>query len=389
MAIHESMKIGLIGCGSIAQVHAQCISSLGEACQLTAVADCERERAERMGAGFGAVSYQDWRELLDREPLDVLHICTPHHLHTPMAEEALRRGISVFLEKPPAITWEQFDRLRAAADAARGKARLAVCFQNRLHPKVQYVRTLLQKGTLGKVMGLRGFVTWNRGGAYYSDSPWRGRLETEGGGALINQGIHTLDLMQYLVGGSAVSVDASCENFHLKDQIEVEDTLTAYIRYPEVRAILYVTTAYTADVPPLIEVQCERGCVRMEGDEVRIWREELREVQEAGKESEKEPGDAQGQGKDHERDQKKATEVESGKDREQEAGVDEVRFPERKGFGKSCWGSDHMEAIGGFYESIRNSTPYLLDFERVEETVKLMLRIYGSARGEEQVQEVR
>ncbi len=343
MAFRESLKIGLIGCGSIAQVHAKCIASLGEACQLTAVADCERERAEKMGAEFGAAVYQDWRKLLEEESPDVLHICTPHYLHTPMAVEALERGISVFLEKPPVITWEQFDRLKAALDAARGNARLAVCFQNRFHPKVQYVKTLLQEEALGKVKGLRGFVTWNREGAYYSDSPWRGRRDKEGGGALINQGIHTLDLMQYLIGGSPVSVDAACSNFHLKHRIEVEDTLTAYIQYPSVRAILYVTTAYTADVPPLIEVECERGRVRMEGDEVRIWRE--------------------GQGED------------------------EVSFPERKGFGKSCWGSGHQEAIRGFYESLGNYTPYLLDFDQVEETVKLMLRIYGAARGAEKIQE--
>lgn len=337
-----SLRIGLVGCGSIAQVHLKSIAALGPDCRLIAAADCERDRAERAAEEFGAVCYQDWREMLDRERLDALHICTPHHLHTPMAAEALEKGISVFLEKPPAITWEQLDHLKETADKARGKARLAVCFQNRLHPRVQYVKTLLQECSLGEVTGIRGFVTWNREGAYYSDSPWRGRLATEGGGALINQGIHTLDLMQYLMGCAPVDADAACENFHLKGEIEVEDTLTAYVRYPAAKAVLYVTTAYAADVPPLIEVQCQLGRVRMEEDEVRIWREETEEIR---------------------------------------------NFPERKGFGKSCWGSCHQEAIRGFYESLRNGSPYLLDFEQVQETVKLMLRLYGAARGEEKAKE--
>lgn len=328
------MNIGLIGCGGIAQVHAKSIQAIGGGHRLTAVADCEYERAHRMAEEYGARAYQDWEELLEQERLDVLHICTPHHLHTQMAVCALRRGVHVFLEKPPVISREQLAQLKEALAETAGQ-RLAVCFQNRLNPNTLYVKQQLEAGKFGKVLGARGIVTWCRGGAYYSESPWRGSLATEGGGALINQGIHTLDLIHYLIGDSYVSADAVCGNLHLAGRIEVEDTLAARIVYPEALAVFYVTTGYMADLPPVIELSCERGRVRMEGDGVRIW------------------GDN---------------------------GEEDMQFAACEGFGKSYWGAAHRDAIEGFYGSVERGEPYLLDFERVEGTVALMLDLYEKAR---------
>lgn len=327
------MNIGLIGCGSIAQVHTKCIAAIGGDRRLTAVSDCVDERAAVMAKEYGAAAYRDWREMLEREPLDMVHICTPHHLHTPMAAAALKKGIPVFMEKPPVISREQFDELKSALLSG---GRLAVCFQNRLNPSVQYVKTLLREGRFGRIIGMRGFVTWCRKAAYYAESPWRGSRETEGGGALINQGIHTLDLMQYLAECPPVGADAFQGNFHLADQIEVEDTLAAYIRYPDAQAVLYVTTAYTADAAPMIELHCEEGHIRIEDDGVRILRND--------------------------------------------GSQEDMRFPAAEGLGKKYWGSAHQDAIEGFYRSVENKTPYLLDFDNVEDTVKLMLRIYEAAR---------
>ncbi len=353
------MKIGLIGCGSIAQVHVKCISAIGGDIRLTSVADCDFGRAEKMAREYGAAAYRDWRELLERDAPDIVHICTPHHLHTPMAREALRRGIHVFTEKPPVISWEQLAELsRAVTDSGEAHAvsddgaayaasgggtayaRLAVCFQNRLNPGVRYVKELLDGGSLGRLTGLRGFVTWRREAPYYTQSPWRGKKDTEGGGALINQGIHTLDLMQYFAGCAPRDVDAVQGNFHLAGKTEVEDTLAAYIRYPDARAVFYATTAYAADVPPLVELQCERGTIRMEDDEVLIRREG--------------------------------------------AALEKVQFPMPEGYGKKYWGAAHRDAIEGFYKSVADGSRYLLDFDNVEETLRLTLRIYDAAGRREQ-----
>lgn len=328
-------QVGLIGCGGIAAVHAAGIREI-DGSRLAAVADCVPKKAQSMAAQYGAECYTDWRMMLQQEKLDVVHICTPHYLHTPMIEECLKQGVHVFSEKPPVISWEDMKQLkRTVREMELTKLRLCVCFQNRWNPEVQFVRKLLHSGELGPVIGARGIVTWNRDAAYY-ESEWRGRLEYEGGGALINQGIHTLDLLQYLIGGKADKVEAIQGNLHLQGKIEVEDTLSAYIRYPRATALLYVTTGYIKDLSPIVEIQCEGGAVRLEHGEVHVSREE----------------------------------------KEQEA----YHFSKVEGLGKACWGAQHEEAIRQFYKSIDEGTPNLLDFQNVEDSLQLMLQIYESAR---------
>lgn len=124
-----------------------------------------------------------------------MHICTPHYLHVPMAVYGLTHGVHVFMEKPPVISGEQLAQLEEAV--AGSDRRLGLCFQNRYNPSVQEVKKLLASGEAGRIRGARGLVTWSRGREYYTESGWRGSLATEGGGALINQSVHTLDLLAY------------------------------------------------------------------------------------------------------------------------------------------------------------------------------------------------
>ena len=249
------MKAVIVGCGNIGAVHAESIRRL-EGASLCAAADIRPERAASYAEKYGCRAYASLEEMLEKERPDVLHICTPHYLHVPMTAYALQRGIHVFCEKPPVISEEQLDALTRAA--AEGPGRAGFCFQNRYNPGVLFIRELLASGRLGKVKGARGIVTWNRGEAYYTQSGWRGRLETEGGGALINQSIHTMDLLGVFLG-KPVSVEAQTANHHLPGVIEVEDMMEAYIRYADAAACFYATTAYTEDAPPLIELSCEKG----------------------------------------------------------------------------------------------------------------------------------
>ena len=229
----ENFRVGVVGCGGIAQVHGTVLQHL-EGVELVGCADIKPERAQAFAETYGGRAYSSMEELLEHEQLDAVHLCTPHYLHTPMAKLAASRGLHVFTEKPPVMTWEQWAEFRQLEQAP---VRVGVCFQNRYNPSVQLLREVLASGKAGKVLGARAFVTWHREAPYYTESGWRGSLQTEGGGVLINQSIHTLDLLgQFL--GRATQVEASMMNHHLKGVIEVEDMMEAYLTFGEAHAIL-------------------------------------------------------------------------------------------------------------------------------------------------------
>lgn len=324
------MKAAIVGCGSIAHVHAKSILALGH--ELVALADIDPDHLSEFSKEFGGTTYTCLEDMLDSEQIDVLHICTPHNLHVPMALYALQKGVNVFMEKPPVINEEQLEQLRLATKAHSGK--LGISFQNRYNPSVIMAKQLLQSGEAGKVIGGRGYVTWNRGADYYQD-PWHGTLAQEGGGVLINQAIHTLDLLHYLIGQTPVSVDAVITNHRLKTEIEVEDTVSALVFYPEARMSFYATNGYTADCPPLIEIQCEHMSVRMEGNTLF----------------------------------QKAT----------DGAWQEIPVEQLNPLGKSYWGAGHTVCIADFYRCITENIPFSLELANVEETVRLMLMVYHSA----------
>lgn len=256
------LRAAIIGCGGIAQVHAQALSERPDT-HLVAAADCRLERAEALCARFGGAPYQSFRELLQREQPDVIHLCTPHSLHVPMAEEALGSSIHVLSEKPAAISPDQLQRLRDTAK--RSPAQYGVCFQNRYNPCVQVAKERIASGASGKILAVRAFVTWSREAPYYTESGWRGTLQKEGGGVLTNQAIHTLDLVHYL-GGEIVAVSGQIFNQHLRGVIEVEDTACALLQYESGAAgIFYATTAYNQNAPVQLEFVCEQETLRLEG----------------------------------------------------------------------------------------------------------------------------
>ena len=211
----------IVGCGNIAAVHAAVLTAQKDT-ELVGVADIHFEKAQDYAERFHTKPYASLEEMIEKEQPDVLHVCTPHYLHVPMTQYALERGINVFMEKPPAITLAQLDQLKQAVYAS--KAKLGLCYQNRYNPSYRAAKEFIASGAAGKVLGARGLVTWNRPAPYYTQSEWRGKLATEGGGVLINQAVHTLDLLSDLLGRPDW-IDASLSNHHLKGLIEVEDTL--------------------------------------------------------------------------------------------------------------------------------------------------------------------
>lgn len=324
-------RVGIVGCGGIAHVHAQVLEHM-EDMELAAFADIRPERAEEFADRLGGNAYASLKETLEKEKLDALHICTPHHLHVPMAIEALEKGLDVVMEKPPAISKEQQAQLREVLEK-HPERQLGVSFQNRYNPGTQLVRRFLTEKIYGKVLGARAFVTWKRDVPYYTESGWRGTWKTEGGGVLINQSIHTLDLLRYLLG-EPKSVEGRVVNHHLKEVIEVEDTAEAYIEFPDCHALFYATTAYCTDSPVVVEIVCENAVLRIEGDEVT--------VAENGKKPVKQ------------------------------------EFPPLPHVGKNCWGASHQALIGDFYRCLENGTHFGIDFEEACRTLNLMLGIYES-----------
>ena len=257
MQENKRLRSAIVGCGGIAAVHAQCLCKL-DTSELIAFADIKAERAEAFSHKYGGNAYKSLDELLQAEEIDVLHICTPHYLHLPMAVTAANQGIHVFTEKPPVISFEQWKQFRELHE----KVRVGICFQNRFNQSVKYCRELLESGKPGEILGARAFVTWRREAPYYTESGWRGSLETEGGGALINQSIHTLDLMGQFLGQGKV-LGASLANRHLEGVIEVEDTLEATIDFSGRRGLFYATTAYCTDAPIILELVCKNMTLRI------------------------------------------------------------------------------------------------------------------------------
>ncbi|MDR2514981.1 MAG: Gfo/Idh/MocA family oxidoreductase [Christensenellaceae bacterium] len=325
------LKVAVVGCGGVAQVHGQSIHAL-EGAELIACADLVPERAQAYAERFGGRAYSSLEALLEAERPDVLHICTPHHLHVPMAALAHRRGVHVFMEKPPAITRAQFAELEAAFSS--GEGRLGICFQNRFIGAFLRLKKLAEEGRYGRVLGARAFVTWKREAPYYTQSGWRGSLATEGGGALINQSIHTLDLLVRLLGKPS-AVEASCANRHLQGVIEVEDTVEATIDFGGKRALFYATTAYCEDSLVLLELSFEKGVVRMEGNLV--------------------------------------TQRPAG-------GAAIYEDFDEAALGKAYWGPGHQACIAEFYRCVRSGEPFMNDLSSVRESFNLMMGIYESAR---------
>ncbi len=325
------LRSAIVGCGGIAQVHARALSEMPEA-ELIAFADVIPERAEAMAEKYGGRAYSSLDELLDHEKIDVLHICTPHYLHTPMAQAAAERGINVFTEKPPVIDRQQWTEFKQLGD----KVRVGICFQN---GSTRALKDLLSTGEPGKVLGSRGFVTWRRDAPYYTESGWRGALSTEGGGALINQAIHTLDLMAYFLGPGQV-LGASLSNRHLKGIIEVEDTLEAALDFGDARGLFYAATAYSLDAPIIFELACENATLRLEGERfTRIWRDGRMEQED-------------------------------------------YTAPDPTVPGKSYWGSSHRRCIEDFYRCVMSGERFPNDIPGVSDTIELMLSVYEAARGE-------
>lgn len=256
-------RVAIIGCGDVATVHFEAVSAIAGAV-LVAVCDTDPARLAAASEKYGVPGYSDVAALLDNVLPDVVHVCTPHNQHVDPAIAALERGINVISEKPLASTTADGERLAAAATAS--SARIGICFQNRYNLAVMAMAERLASGEFGAVVGGSGTVMWNRSADYYLNRPWRGSWEGGGGGLLMNQAIHTLDLLQWMLG-EVTSVSGHAATRALGDTIDVEDTAELVLTHTNgARSVFFATLANPVNAPITVDIVTEKATLQLCGD---------------------------------------------------------------------------------------------------------------------------
>jgi len=268
-----TMRIGLIGGGNISETHARAAREIA-GLEIVAMYGTNREKVARMSAQYGARPYCDFEKFLAHRPMDFVAIGSPSGLHAEQGIAAVRHGLHVLTEKPLDTSTAQADALVAAAEAAGVK--LGVFFQDRFKTDLIRVKQWVDAGVLGKLILADARVKWFRPTNYYGDSRWRGTLRLDGGGALMNQAVHTVDLLLWLCG--EVSAVQAIKKTALH-KIEAEDTLVALLEFKNgAIGALQATTSVFPGYPRTVELTGSEGTVIIEHD--RLLAADLRKVPE-------------------------------------------------------------------------------------------------------------
>lgn len=251
------VRVGIIGCGHIAVTHAEALQMIPEA-EYAACADNQPGRADAFAGRFGGKPYTDMKEMLRKADLDAVLVCTPHPAHSAAVIAAAEAGVNVMTEKPMTVSLREADDMIEATKKANVK--FGVIFQRRFWPAAQRLHQAIQDGKLGKVVLGDLILKWWRSKEYYEMDPWRGRWDTEGGGVLINQAIHAVDMFQWFMG----PVDylfGQWDNFSHPYR-EIEDTAVATIRFKSgAVGVLSCTVTANPSISSRICVTGDNGAV--------------------------------------------------------------------------------------------------------------------------------
>lgn len=328
----KKLRVGLIGCGRISVMHLVSIEAL-DCTELICCCDNKKERADETAEKYGVKAYYDYEEMLDNEKLDAVHICLPHYLHSKAAIAAFERGVHVLTEKPMDIDYASAEK---AVNKAKEKGVLfGVVSQCRYNNSAILVKKAVASGKLGKIISARSVLTWTRPDSYYAESDWKGTWDKEGGGVVIDQAIHSIDLVNWIVDSEAESVSCSMAN-RGHDIVKVEDSAEGLITYKNgVRYGFYCMNNYGVDEPIEIKLYCEKGKVTFGYDDAYI------EYSDGSKE---------------------------------EAHQDE-NTQEYEG-GKDYWGFQHIRQIRQFYKACLGEEALEISGEEALKTHKLVMEIY-------------
>jgi predicted dehydrogenase len=264
-----AFRLGILGAGNISDTHARAASAI-PGVEVVAVHGRNAERAARLGSAFGAAVFDTLEGFLDH-PMDGVAIGSPSGVHAEQGSRAAARGLHLIVEKPIDVTPERADVLIGAAKAA--DVRLGVFFQDRVQPDIMRLRDAIVSGRIGRPLAASARVKWYRPPEYYGQSLWRGTWALDGGGALMNQGIHTVDLLQWLLGPVRRLSATTRTALH---KIEVEDTAIALLEFTSgAVATLEATTAAYPGYKRRVEISGTEGTLVLEHD--RLVRADLRQ----------------------------------------------------------------------------------------------------------------
>lgn len=320
------LRSAVIGCGNISASHLDVLKNQGR--DIVALCDVDAEKAHAQGQKFGldAVVYTDYITMLEEIKPDVVHVLTPHYLHSQMIVEALKRDIHCLCEKPVCIREDEFASITKAE--RESKAMLGVCFQHRYMQTNRYVKERLEAE---KPVGMSAFVAWHRDESYYRSGPWRGKMATEGGALLINQAIHTLDQIVWMLG-RPVAVTANLSNRTLQGIIEAEDTAELFLEFENgATAQLYATNAAADSFSVEMKAKTEEARYEFTSRQVRR--------------------------------NKELVSLDVG-----DAAVD----------AKSYWGNGHYYLIQEFYRCVESGEKFPVDFVSASVAVRVILAAYQS-----------
>jgi len=258
-----TIRIGIIGAGNISRTHARAALDIAGV-ELVAHWSRSHHRADAMAAEFGGRAFATLDELVAHRPMDFVIVGTPSGHHAEHAVAAVQGGLHVLIEKPLDISTERVDRL--LGECERHRATIGVIFQDRTAPHLAWLRDRIAAGDLGRLLEISAELRWYRPPEYYAESSWRGTWAFDGGGALMNQGAHTVDLLLWLAGDVDRVSATTRTSLH---SIEVEDTAVAFLEYANgAVGTLEVTTAAYPGFPRRITVTGSEGTIVVEGDRV-------------------------------------------------------------------------------------------------------------------------
>lgn len=323
----------VIGYGAIGPIHASALKK-SEYANLYAICDNDPTRLKKAEEENDCKLFSDFDDVLSDENVDVIHICTPHYLHKEMAIKAFEAGKDVVLEKPCAISREEFDELCSY----KTDRKICVMLQNRINDSVLKIKDIIDNDkSVGKMKGVCAFVTWERTPEYYASDEWRGKWSTEGGGLLINQAIHTLDLVNYFMG-EVKSVKASISTKKLNDCIEVEDTADCFIEGANgVDALFYASNAFCVSAPVRVEITFENATIRYADEKVYYITQDDVKI---------------------------------------------LDFDEEVPEGKRYWGGGHKFEIDAFYKNLCGEDSTYVTLDDAVPVMKLLFAIYESAKND-------
>jgi predicted dehydrogenase len=331
-------KFAILGCGIIVKSHAAAVNNTEDA-ELYAVCDVNQENATAFAAKFNVKNiYTDYMEMLNDPEIDVISICVPSGMHGDASIAAARHGKHIICEKPMEITREKLDSMND--EIKKNNIKFGCVFQKRYMPQVAAVKQALESGRLGKIIIADAHLKYYRTPEYYKSAKWRGTWALDGGGVLMNQGIHGIDLLLW-IAGDVDSVFAYCEAF--SHDIQVEDTAVAVIKFRSgAFGVIEASTALNAEKSSVFQFDCEKGTLAFSDSEITMWKNN-------NDENEKAP----------------------------ELNISNAYNP---GLNGAVAKNSHFEVYRDFTEALKNNRQPFIPASEGRKAVDIILEIYESAR---------